>query len=82
MVVKINVSISSETLKEIDEAAREAKTSRSAFLAEAVKHFLTEREQEKERQYRIKAAREIDIIREKAGDWDATAEVLRWRDRH
>ena len=43
MVVKINVSVSEEVLGELDEAAREAKTTRSAFLTQAVKHFLAEK---------------------------------------
>jgi metal-responsive CopG/Arc/MetJ family transcriptional regulator len=82
MVVKINVSISETTLKKLDGAVREAKTSRSAFMTQAVEHFLEEKEQEKLREQRIKAAQEIDRIREKYGPWDGTAEVLKWRDRH
>ena len=82
MVVKINVSVSEEVLEELDEAAREAKTSRSAFLTEAVKHFISDKKAEKESQRRLSAARQIDRIREKVEPWDATAEVLKWRDLH
>lgn len=82
MVVKINVSVSEEVLGELDEAAREAKTSRSAFLTEAVKHFLAEKRAAKESERRRRAAREIDRIRAKAAPWDAAAEVLKWRDQH
>ncbi len=82
MVIKINVSVSEEVLGELDKAAREAKTSRSAFLTEAVKHFLSEKRAAKESENRLRAAREIDRIREKAAPWDATAEVLKWRDQH
>ncbi len=82
MVIKINVSVSEKILGELDEAAREAKTSRSAFLTEAVKHFLAEKRAEKQSERRRRAARKIDSIREKAAPWDATAEVLEWRSRH
>ena len=82
MGVKINVSISEETLKKLDGAVREAKTSRSAFLAKAVEHFLEEKEQEKLWEQRKKAAERIDEIAKIIGPWDATAEVLKWRDRH
>ncbi|OGO36952.1 MAG: hypothetical protein A2147_09750 [Chloroflexi bacterium RBG_16_57_8] len=82
MVVKINVSIAEDILKQIDEAAREAGTSRSAFLVRAAKHYLEESEEERRREQRRWAGREIDRIREQAPPWDATAEVLKWRDLH
>ena len=46
MVVKINVSMPKEILEKLDEAAREANSSRSALLSHAVKHFLEEKEEE------------------------------------
>jgi metal-responsive CopG/Arc/MetJ family transcriptional regulator len=82
MGVKINVSISEEVLEKLDEAARKANTSRSAFLSQAVMHFLEEKEEEKRRERRQAAALAIDRIREEFGPWDGTAEVLKWRGRH
>jgi len=82
MVVKINVSIPKDVLEELDRAARESHTSRSAFLAQAVKDYLEKLEEERKREKRRKAAAEIDRLREKFGGWDGTAEVLKWRDRH
>jgi metal-responsive CopG/Arc/MetJ family transcriptional regulator len=82
MVVKINVSIPEKVLEKLDEAAREARSSRSALLSLAVEHYLGEKEQEKQRALQIQAAGEIDRVREKYGPWDGTAEVLKWRDRH
>ena len=82
MVVKINVSMPKEILEKLDEAAREANSSRSALLSMAVKHFLEEKEEEKQLERRRQAAKEIDRIREQVQPWDATAEVLKWRDRH
>lgn len=82
MVVKINVSMPKELLEKFDEAAREARSSRSALLSQAVKHFLQEKEEEKLREKQQQAAKEIDRIRESVEPWDATAEVLKWRDLH
>jgi metal-responsive CopG/Arc/MetJ family transcriptional regulator len=82
MVVKINISIAEDVLEKLDQAAREAKTSRSAFLVQAVQHVLDEKEEEKLRERRLQAAREIDRIRETSAPWNGTAEVLKWRDRH
>ena len=82
MVVKINVSIAKEVLERLDEAARDTKTSRSALLTRAVVHWLEEKEQEQMRERRRRAADRITKIAEKIGPWDATAEVLKWRDRH
>lgn len=82
MVVKINVSFAKELIEEMDRAAKEAHISRSALLAEAVQHFLREKEEIKALERRKKAAAEIDMVREKLGDWDATGEVLKWRQLH
>ena len=82
MVVKINVSITKEVLEKLDQAAREAKSSRSALLSQAVLHFLEEKQEEKKLERQIQAAKSIDRMREKFGPWDGTAEVLKWRDLH
>jgi metal-responsive CopG/Arc/MetJ family transcriptional regulator len=82
MVVKINVSIPKELLEKFDKAAREARSSRSALLSRAVVHFLEEIEEEKAKERQQQAAKEIDRIRESVEPWDATAEVLKWRDLH
>ena len=82
MVVKINVSMPKDVLEELDRAARESHTSRSAFLAQAVKDYLEKLEEERKKERRRKAADEIDRLRKKFGGWDGTAEILKWRDRH
>jgi metal-responsive CopG/Arc/MetJ family transcriptional regulator len=82
MVVKVNVSFPEEILASLDEAAREAHSSRSALLSQAVKHFLDEKAEEKKLETRRRAAEEIDRIREEIGPWDGTAEILKWRDLH
>ncbi len=82
MVTKINISIPEDVLKELDKAATEARTSRSAFLVQAVKRYLEEREGERVRQERLEAAQAIRNLAEQIGPWDGTAEILRWRDKH
>jgi metal-responsive CopG/Arc/MetJ family transcriptional regulator len=81
-VVKINVSMSKELLEEFDEAAREANSSRSALLSQAVKRFLEEKAEKKKLERRLRAAERIIQIAEEIGPWDGTAEILKWRDRH
>lgn len=79
---KVNVSFSQETLQELDKAARESQTSRSAFLAQAVRRYLKEKDEEQKREKRKQAAVAMDRFREEFGGWDGTDEVLKWRDRH
>ncbi|MBI2919060.1 MAG: type II toxin-antitoxin system HicB family antitoxin [Chloroflexi bacterium] len=82
MVVKINVSLPENVLRELDEAARQSGSSRSAFLAQTVVHFLAAKEAEKKMEQRWRAAAEMDRLREEFGGWDGTAEIMKWRDRH
>ena len=79
---KVNVSLPHEVLLELDRAARESHTSRSAFLVQAVQHYLEEQEAERQQERRRRAAERIKEIAEQIGPWDATAEVIKWRDRH
>lgn len=79
---KVNVSLSQEILEDLDKAARESRTSRSGFLARAVRHYLEEKDEERKREERKEAAAAIDRFREEFGGWDGTDEVLKWRDSH
>lgn len=82
MVMKINVSIPEDLLLELDQVARQVGTTRSALLAQAVRHYLKQRDEEQQRQRRQQAAKRITEIAEQIGPWDATAEVLKWREKH
>ena len=81
-MVKINVSLPDSVLKELDRAAKASRTSRSAFLVEAVKRYLEEKEKQWEMNRRRKAANSINRFREEFGGWDGTAEIIKWRDMH
>lgn len=82
MVAKINVSLPEDVLAELDVAGREAHASRSAFLLQAIRRFLEEKAEERKREKRRQAAATMDRLREEFGDWDGTAEIIRWRDMH
>ncbi len=82
MVIKINISIPKDVLEELDRVAKESRTSRSRFLVEALKHHLKEMEEAREREQRMQAAETIIKIADEIGPWDATAEILKWRQRH
>ena len=79
---KVNVSLSDDVLRDLDKAAGEAHTNRSAFLAQAVKHLIAELEEEKQMERRLQAAANIRKIAEELGPWDGTSEILKWRDSH
>lgn len=81
-MAKINVSMPEEILKELDKAAGEASTTRSAFMVQAVQHALQEREEEKKRQKRRQAADKIIKLADEIGPWNGAAEVLKWRQKH
>ncbi len=81
-MTKVNVSLPQKILEDLDKAVREARTSRSAFLAEAVRHYLEEKDEEQKQEKRRQAAAKIDRFREEFGGWDGTEEVLKWRDSH
>ena len=80
--MKINISIEKEVLEELDTAARNENTSRSAFMTEAVRHFLEEKKEVKRKERRRQAAKDIDRIREQAEPWDASGEIIGWREKH
>ena len=81
-MVKINVSLPEGVLKELDREAKASRSSRSAFLVEAVKRYLMEKEEQREMKRRRKAADAINRFREEFGGWDGTAEIIKWRDMH
>ena len=82
MVTKVNVCLPDDVLRELDQAAKESHTSRSAFLVQAVKHYLKEKEKERKRQERLQAAQAILKLADEIGLWEGTAGVIKWRGKH
>jgi len=81
-VAKVNVSIPENVLQELDKAARQASTSRSALLSEAARKYLQDLEEQRQVERRRQAARSIRKLAQKIGRWDGTSEILKWRNAH
>lgn len=83
--MRINAVLTEDLLKRIDEAAGEQKKSRSRFIREATERYIVEHERKKEEQRRKEAfARAVqaqDKLRKKAGKWDGTSEIRKWREK-
>jgi len=82
---KVMLSISKDSLNEIDKIAKEENRSRSDLLREAISIYLKDRKGEAipEQNARVQNAIIIqdaiarqDILKE----WDSTAEIRRWRE--
>lgn len=83
--MRINAVISDDLLKRIDEVAGEQKKSRSLFIREAAEKYIAEHERKKEEERRREAfshaAKAQDKLRKKAGRWDGTGEIRKWREK-
>ena len=83
-MVRVNVVLTEEILAQIDAIAREERKNRSLLLREAALTRIEEHKraaEERRRQARRRRALSVqDRLREKAGAWNAGAQVRRWRD--
>ncbi len=81
---RINVFLKDDLLKAVDIEAEQGGMSRSAFIQEALRHFLSSRQKLKEenaRRHRMEeACRVMDELAKKAGNWDPVAIIRRFRD--
>lgn len=82
MLAEINVSLPVGLLHRLDLGARESHATRSAFLVQAVEHYLAEKEEEGKQRRRRDAAERMLKLADELGPWDGTAAALKWRDRH
>ncbi len=78
--------MSEEFLDEIDKAAKEENRSRSEFLREAVRLYLSIKKSNATRGQNPIVQKAIAIQdmlakQDKALDWDATSKIRKWRDR-
>jgi len=84
---KVMISMSEEFLEEIDKVAKEENCSRSKLLREAMRLYLNEKKTYAKRGQNPIAQKAVAIQdmlaqQDKALDWDATAEIRKWRDRN
>jgi metal-responsive CopG/Arc/MetJ family transcriptional regulator len=84
-MVRISAVLREEIIQGIDEIAKETGESRSSLLREAAQGLIKEyRHQKAEEMRRKKTTRAIQVqdwVRKKAGQWDAVAELRKWRER-
>jgi metal-responsive CopG/Arc/MetJ family transcriptional regulator len=84
-MVRINAILPEDTIKKIDNIAKEVKKSRSKILREAAEKIIDEYETLKAEQIKrdkIKQAIKIqDKLREKSGRWNGISEVRKSRER-
>lgn len=82
---KINITLPEGFLKEVDKSAAKERLNRSEFFRRAVQTYWEVQRQkasEKKRAKRIEKAMEMqEMIREKAGEWDAVGEIRKWREK-
>ena len=83
-IIKINITLSEEDLKKIDEFVKRESFTRSGFIREAVKSYIAKveaEEEERKRRERMKrAVAGIRQLRKKAGNWNGVSEIRKWRD--
>ena len=83
---RVMISISEDSLNEVDKIAEEEKRSRSDLLREAINIYLKNR---KEQSTPIKNSRVINAItiqdslayQDTLKDWDSTSEIRKWREK-
>jgi metal-responsive CopG/Arc/MetJ family transcriptional regulator len=83
-VVRINLSISEELLKEVDSYRYIVKENRSAFMAQALKNYFDVIDREVLDKKRKKAINDIKnskrIISDKLTGWDSTSDIRKLRE--
>jgi len=81
---RVNVFLKDKLLDEINDAAKEEGTNRSAFIQAAVEKYIEakrrEREEEEKRKKMQEASRKMDALAKKLGKWDPQATIRRFRD--
>ena len=77
-MVKINITLTEEELREIDAFVQKQGNTRSGLIQQSLRFFIEQKEKEK-REGMIKAALEINQLSKRSGKWDGVAEIRKWR---
>ena len=84
-MVRVNIFIPSDLLRETDGEAERSGLSRSGLIQRALREYLDrrreEREEEERRRVRYEASDRIDRLAERLGDWDPVKAVREGRER-
>ncbi len=82
-MARVNVFLSDDLLKAIDEEAEQAGINRSALIQAALSEYLIARQKAREEEERRRqmedACRGMDNLAQKLGDWDPVAIIRRFR---
>ncbi len=82
-MARVNVFLSDDLLKAIDEEAEQAGINRSALIQAALSEYLIARQKAREEEERRRqmedACRGMDKLAQKLGDWDPVAIIRRFR---
>jgi len=80
----VNISLTDELLKEVNDEAKKQGTNRSALIQAALEQFIEfkrrEREEEEKRKKMHEASRQTDALAKKLGDWDPQPTIRKFRD--
>ncbi len=81
---RVNVFLRDKLLDEVDEAAKEEGTDRSAIIEAAVEEYLQAKrgklEEEEKLQKMLEACLKIDALAKKLGKWDPQTTIRKFRD--
>ena len=80
---RVNIFLTDELLEQIDEEAKEEKTTRSALIQTALKKYIEakrrDRAEEEKQQKMHKAACKMDALAKTLGKWNAQKIIRRYR---
>ena len=81
---RVNVFLSDQLLKEIDQEAKEEGTNRTALIRTALKKYIEGkrrgREEEEKRKKMQEASRKMDALAKKLGKWNPQPTIRKLRD--
>lgn len=81
---RVNVFLSDQLLEEINQQAKEEGSNRSALIRTAVEKYIDakrrDREEAQKRRKMLDAARRMDALAKKLGNWDPQAMIRKFRD--
>ena len=83
-MVRINAVLREDIVEGIDQIAKETGKSRSSLLRDAAQRLIREHGEKRAEEIRRKKAAQAmqvqDRLRKKGGQWDAVAELRKWRE--
>jgi len=83
---RINVFLKDELLDEVNREAERENINRSSLIQSALEEFLQakrmKREEEKKQKEMQEAARKMEVLAKKLGDWNPQSTIRKYRDKN